>query len=113
LVAGTVLLALALVPAGCGAATIPTGTPRACPDALVGPVTLLLAEDGTSTMAMLEEVVPFDLRWPDGYGLRPDPGGGEIVDERGNRVARIGDEVWLSGGFAPNDDTTFIVCGVS
>ena len=50
------------------------------------------------------------LRWPDGYGLKSGPGGGEIVNERGEYVAMIGERVFLGGGFAA-DDAEFQVCG--
>ena len=92
------------------AAVLPSGTPQACPAALLGPVTLLLAEDGLSTVALPEGAVAVPLRWPDGYGLKPAPGGGEVVDERGEYVAMIGERVFLGGGFTARDDA-FHVCG--
>jgi len=105
---------LALLVAACGVAVPgPSGTPQACPAALLGPVTLALGPDGISTLAMSEEpgagnATP--LHWPDGYGIRPLGGGGEIVDERGEAVARMGERVWLGGGFGA-DDGEFFVCG--
>lgn len=106
------LATLALVAAfvmGCSDAVV-AESPVACEDALLGPVTLVLSEDGQSTMAMPDGAVPATLRWPVGYGLRPDGNGGDIVDERGETVARIGDVVWLGGGFG-SDDGEFHVCG--
>jgi hypothetical protein len=95
----------------CGPAAVPpSGTPQACPAALLGPVTLLLAEDGLSTVGLPEGAVAVPLRWPDGYGLKPGPGGGEVVNERGESVAMIGERVFLGGGFTA-DDGEFVVCG--
>ena len=100
----------AAVVTACSPAAIVPSTPQACPAALLGPVTLLLAEDGTSTVGLPEGAVAGPLRWPDGYGLKPAPGGGEIVNERGESVAMIGERVFLGGGFAA-DDAEFQVCG--
>ena len=80
----------AAVVTACSPAAIVPSTPQACPAALLGPVTLLLAEDGTSTVGLPEGAVAVPLRWPDGYGLKPAPGGGEVVNERGESVAMIG-----------------------
>lgn len=91
-------------------AVLPSSTPQACPAALLGPVTLLLAEDGQSTVGLSEGAVAVPLRWPDGYGLKPGPGGGEVVNERGEAVAMIGERIFLGGGFAA-DDAEFQVCG--
>jgi hypothetical protein len=97
--------------AGCGTGlTEAPGTPEACAAALLGPVTLLLADDGLSTMGLPDGAVAIPLRWPDGYGLRPGVGAGEIVNERGEAIARIGERVWLGGGFGA-DDAVFHVCG--
>jgi hypothetical protein len=97
---------------GCG--FIPTaapGTPEACAAALLGPVTLRLADDGTSVVAHQAGVIPVALQWPAGFGLRPNgAGGGEVVDDRGTAVARIGDVVWLGGGMT-GDDGRWGVCG--
>lgn len=108
LIAATLLAALATA---CSPAAVPfSSTPQACPAALLGPVTLLLAEDGVSTVGLPEGAVAVPLRWPDGYGLMPGPGGAEVVNERGDAVARIGERVFLGGGFAA-DDAEFQVCG--
>ena len=106
------LASLALMAAlviGC-ADPIVAESPVACEDALLGPVTLQLSEDGQATVGVPDGAVAVPLRWPAGYGLRPDANGGDIVDERGEAVARIGDVVWLGGGFA-SDDGAFHVCG--
>lgn len=106
------LASVALVAAlatGCEGSIV-VATPETCEDALLGPVMLLLAEDGQSTVARPDGVVPVPLLWPAGYGLRPDASGGQIVNERGETVARIGERVWLGGGFSA-DDTAFHVCG--
>jgi hypothetical protein len=105
------LLAVAVLAGACGELPAqPSGTMLACPAALLGPVTLLLDEDGVSTVGLPDGAVAVPLRWPDGYGLRPGPGGGDIVDPQGRAVARIGDRVWLGGGMTA-DDTAFVVCG--
>jgi hypothetical protein len=97
--------------AACGPAAVGPPTAQACPAALLGPVTLLLGEDGVSTVALPEGAVAVPLRWPDGYGFRPGPGGGAvIVDGRGEAIATLGERVWLGGGYTA-DDGEFIVCG--
>ena len=102
---------IAAVATACSPAAVPvSATPRACPAALLGPVTLLLAEDGQSTVGLPEGAVAVPLRWPEGYGLKPGPGGGEVVNERGEAVAMVGERVWLGGGFGA-DDAEFQVCG--
>ena len=109
---GPLLASLALIATlvmGCAGPAV-AESPIACEDALLGPVTLLLSEDGQSTVALPDGAVAVPLQWPAGYGLRPDGIGGDIVDERGEAVARIGDVVWLGGGFA-SDDGAFHVCG--
>ncbi len=110
--AAALLATLALIAAlamGCSNPVV-AESPVACEDALLGPVTLLLSEDGQSTVALPEGAIAVPIRWPAGYGLRPDGKGGDIVDERGETVARIGEVVWLGGGFR-SDDGEFHVCG--
>ena len=102
-------LLLAGLAAGC-AGTVDVATQEPCEDALLGPVTLQLAEDGQSTVAVPEGAVAVPLRWPPGYGLRPNAAGGEILNAQGEPVARIGEVVWLGGGFAVADGS-FRVCG--
>ena len=104
-------MVFAAVATACSPAAVPlSSTPQACHLALIGPVTLLLAEEGTSTVGLPEGAVAVPLRWPDGYGLKPAPSGGEVVNERGEPVAMIGERVFLGGGFTA-DDAEFQVCG--
>lgn len=105
------VLGVAALLAACGSFPAQSARPpEACEGSLLGPVTLMLANDGRSVVAGQDGAILLRLQWPAGFGLRADgTGGGDIVDAAGRPVARVGDEVWLGGALA--QDEVWAVCG--
>jgi hypothetical protein len=114
---------VALVAAGCQAAApspsdeqpvvvaIPTAEPAAgqlaCMDALYSGV--LVADEDMGVAVEAADGTTIVVVWPHGWAAVDEDGARVVVNERGDPVAQVGDEVAIGGGQGP--DGRWHTCG--
>jgi hypothetical protein len=99
-------LVLAIALAGCQLLSSPAGLrtaqapPQACMDALI--VGKLVRHPASGLGIASPDGQLTAVEWPFGYSAREEGGRIALVDDRGQVIAREGDEISVGGGFGAN-----------